>query len=484
MSPRARARSIVAVVLVLLAAGLWQARRAWIQTWFLDGPGRDVARPADDRAPLVPRSGAVRVLLIDGLSAEVADTLPRLSRFCTRGVEVRVDTGFPTVSLPVQHVLWTGRTQAQSGIEYRIPRLDPPAPVIAAVGGSSVAVAESHRDIVHSFAFDRVLPPLADEEIEAADSTWRAGGFEAAAIDAVTSDARLAFVHVLRVDEAGHADGRASEAYADAARWADDLLGTLVDAAGAETTWFVLADHGHRAGGGHGGPEPEIRLVRGCIVAPSLRPEDRRDEGPVALVDFHREIVAATGATPDPVSPGRSLRAPLAAPLALPAPSAVAWAVALSAWAAGVAFVARRHGRQVRAWPWWIALAWLGAWLVAGSLTLSNPAVYPKLPTHLWLGAAPAAAWLGYAVHSSDAAGTTLRRTLADLAVPWLAGGLGIFALTILPAGGAGGFVLPPLMPVWTALSSAWLSWGTIGAAAAGLAFAWSAWRVREPGPR
>lgn len=484
MSRARRAQWIAATGLLLLAALLYQARRTWIQTWFIDGPGRTVARAADERSPLVPRSARVRVLLIDGLSADVADALPQLSQFCTRGVELRVDTGFPTVSLPVQHVLWTGLTQAQSGIMYRIDRLDPPAPVVAGIGRASVAVAESHRDIVHSFAFGRIAPALDDEAIEEPDSSWRAGGFEAAALDAVGSDAVLAFVHVLRVDEAGHAQGRASTRYAEAAQWADDLLARLVTAAGAETTWFVLADHGHRGNGGHGGPEPEIRHVRGCIVAPSLRPENRRDDDPVALVDLHREIVAATGAAPDPVSPGRSLRVPVAAPIEPPRPSGTGWIVAGLAWLATAGWILRRRGRALRYWPWWLGLAALGSAVVVGALTLSNPAVYPKTPVRLWLGASVGAVWLSW---------TLLRarndpRRIADWAlaqlVPWGGFGLGVFALALMPAGYATTFVLPPLVPRWTALSSAWLAWGTVAFAVAGLTCVVLAVRVREPEPR
>ena len=207
----------------------------------------------------------------------------------------------------------------------------------------------------------------------------------------------------------------------------------------------------------------------------------------MALVDVHRELVAATGATPDPESPGRSLRAPVAASIELPRPSGLAWVVAVVAWLSGAGFVAWRHGRDLRRWPWWIALAWLGSLAVAGSLTLSNPAVYPKLPVRLWLGGSAGAIWGAYALRRADGNGDGNGSTLAtvgDLVVPWGAGALGIVALAAMPAGYDTAIVLPPLVPTWTALSSAWLAWGALAFAAAGLSLAYAAWRVREPEPR
>ena len=41
-------------------------------------------------------------MLIDGLAANIAATLPAWSAQCKRGVAMTVDVGFPTVSLPVE----------------------------------------------------------------------------------------------------------------------------------------------------------------------------------------------------------------------------------------------------------------------------------------------------------------------------------------------------------------------------------------------
>src|SRR5690606_7328863 len=104
-----------------------------------------------------------------------------------------------------------------------------------------------------SFGFTTTRPdPSRDpDDLEA----WRVM-FPEAAIAAVEAPTRLVHVHVLRIDEAGHAKGGASPEYAEAAAWADALLDRLRAAGPAEALWLVIADHGHTPGGGHGGEAP------------------------------------------------------------------------------------------------------------------------------------------------------------------------------------------------------------------------------------
>src|SRR6187431_3180896 len=115
-------------VAAALAALLPDVRRDLIRaavTW--DARPADPAPLPAGTGPGLPPAPRTRVVLIDGLAEAVARTLPNWSAVCGRGVALRVDVGFPTVSLPVAVSLLTGLTQQQTGIMNRYNRpLDPP----------------------------------------------------------------------------------------------------------------------------------------------------------------------------------------------------------------------------------------------------------------------------------------------------------------------------------------------------------------------
>src|SRR5215470_711623 len=144
-------------LLVGLAIALPIVRRTLIRavvTWDA-APGEPAPLPTGDGPGLAP-AARVRVALIDGLGAATAETLPEWSALCKRGLALRVDVGFPTISLPVEVALWTGLTQQQTGIVFRSDRpLVPPLDrrgIPAQVAGS-IAIAENHGYIVRSLGF-------------------------------------------------------------------------------------------------------------------------------------------------------------------------------------------------------------------------------------------------------------------------------------------------------------------------------------------
>jgi Type I phosphodiesterase / nucleotide pyrophosphatase len=449
----------VALGLVALAIAAMVLRSAFVQAFFADAPPgvAPALTPMGVGTPMLPASPRVRVLLLDGLSADHADALPNLGALCREGLDLRVDTGFPTVSLPVQHVLWTGRTQAQSGVWYRIPQLPaPPDDGLPRRVPKSVGVAESHAEIVRSFGFAQARPAPDDAEAEARGSAWRREGFTAAAIAAVASPARLVFVHVLRIDEAGHAQGAASTAYAEAAAWADARVPELRAAAGPATTWFVLADHGHRPAGGHGGAEAAIRSVRACVVGPGIAAADHRAQAPIHLVDLHRGLSESLGLVASSTSAGRSIAFALAHPdpgATLPQPAGGRLLAALALVLAGLAAAARGAGRRVWAWPWWLPVAYASIALGLGGPTLSHPMIYPRYASAMLLWSLPGAVVLALAAAAS------LRReglaaTLAAQGAPAVAG---LFACVVACGGLAHALGLqatPPLVPGWTAHAS------------------------------
>jgi hypothetical protein len=464
---RTRIAAVVAAATLLAFAYVMPGvRRHFMQdviTWDA-APSEPVALTPGFGLGMTP-APRVRVILIDGLSETTAAALPNWSALCGRGIALHVDVGFPTVSLPVQVSLWTGLTQQQTGVVFRSDRPFWP-PLSHNIPGQvpgSLAVAENHGYIVRSIGFADAQPPAdaANPGKDAEPPGWKDGGWLAAARAAVTSPARLAFVHVLRVDTAGHKKGRDSDEYRKAASEADAILGELV-ALAPEARWFLLSDHGHLATGGHGGEERWIRQVQHCIVGPDIAPATG---GPVHLVDVSRALADSVGATLDRESRGRPLSVAMQAPLAdddaVPPLALPIGAVAIFLLALGVA--ASTFG--VRRWwlaPWWFAVACALLVFVRGEPTMSKPMVYAKesildvfdwnkrLMLRSWLAALPlaaAATWFGMART------TWWRVIVAQLALP-----LAVLAASITACAGWAalfGAEIAPVVPHYTAFTSA-----------------------------
>jgi Type I phosphodiesterase / nucleotide pyrophosphatase len=466
---------IVVVVLLALAFAFAVLRRITISKFFPDGrPGAapELTQPeAIELDAATAPADLVRVILLDGLSRDHAERMPTLSRHCSTGLELAVDVGFPTVSLPVQHALWTGRTQQQSGVEYRIARIDdPPQDGLPPRVAGSVAIAESHRDIVHSFGFARTEPALDRADIEAAGSSWRSEEFEATATAAIASDAPLVFVHVLRIDEAGHAEGASSVAYAEAATQVDQLLARWIaaDPRVGRTRWFVLSDHGHRPAGGHGDAEEHIRIVQACVFG-DLQPIDHDDE-PIHLVDLHRALADALGTAPGEHGVGRPLGFARSHPdPGASLPRAPAWRWVAAGLAALAVVIVSAWGRRswLRESLAWSTVAMLVAIVVHGRPSLSNPVVYPPLGVAVMVGALPGVVWLIVSLVRARVHEDPLPVLRSHFGAA-LASVLGLAFVCGVPSALLGG--PPPLLPLVTG----WLSMSTsvLVAALAGAAVA------------
>ncbi len=425
----------------------------------IDGPG------------LAP-TARTRVLLIDGLAADVAATLPAWTETCARGVAVTVDVGFPTVSLPVEVALWSGLTQQQTGVVGHqgrplVPPLDRRA-IPAQVAGSR-ALAENHGYIVRSLGFATAEPAAAADGLGDADLEHWAAQFEPRAIAAVASDAALVFVHILRVDNAGHRSGKDSDQYRDAAQRADALLARLVAAAGSDARWFLLSDHGHLPGGGHGGAERVIRQVAGCIVGPGLAPNAAHPV--IHVVDIARAIADSVGAKLDPASRGRPLSVALRVPLvddeALPSQPIVPAALAIVIVVLGAAAMAWASARWWLA-AWWWLLACAALVVVRGVPTLSRPMIYSPEGRTMWLAWSPLLAVACVMTYVALGRTTLWRAVTAQLALPFAAAAAAITACGGWPA--VFGAEVAPVVPHYTAWMSPLVLMAAQGAAAVGLA--------------
>ena len=479
---RARIATLAVVVVLLVFAAISPGvRRRFIQdiiTW--DAPATEPVTLPTGTGPGLPSADRVRVVLIDGLGTDAARTLPAWQALCKNGLRLQVDVGFPTVSLPVEVSLWSGLTQQQTGIMFRSDRpLVPPLDrrgIPARVSGS-IAIAEHHGYIVRSLGFAVAEPASTEAPSRDLDPDAWAKVWQARALEAVTSSAKLAFVHILRVDTWGHRKGAASKEYATAAAESDAILAQL-HAAAPDARWFLLSDHAHLPTGGHGGEDRAVRQVEHCIVGPGIAPATG---GLVHLVDVSRAVADSLGVALDKRSIGRPMSVALSHPLdpdaAVPPLDRGAGVLAVIVLVLGLAAT----GWSVRRWwgaPLWFVVACALLVIVRGLPTMSMPMVYAKeslfdvldfdkrLMMRTWFVALPiaaAATWFGLA------RGMSLVRVLAaQLALPIAA----LAAVLVACRGWSAllGAEVSPMVPHYTAFASPLMLIVAQGSAAVGLA--------------
>jgi hypothetical protein len=268
--------------------------------------------------------------------------------------------------------------------------------------------------------------------------------------------------------------------------------------AGAATRWFVLADHGHRARGGHGGAEPELRIVRGCIAGGGLA---AGLHGRIHLVDLSRALFDSLALPPPAGAVGRPLGFALAHPDADATISAGRrrgqlglLAIALGTLVAcGICLWLGRRRAGWSHWLGWGSMAWLpiayaAIWIQSGALTLSNPIIYPPFGRDIALAGAPGLLLLWLTVFKAGATGGRGLRLGIVALVPAVAAALvsliasgGIAVLTGVQEG-------PPLVEPVTGHTSVLLALvatasagiGLVSAIQAATAAAAAHWRNRR----
>lgn len=395
-----------------------------------------------------PVAAPVRVVLIDGLHRADSARLPAVQGLCAGGLDLVVDVGFPTKSLPVQQVLWSGLTSQQlGGRGDNLEVTAPPSSVPRLVAGS-VAVVESYTVIARSAGFARILPPPEADRVEPAPDphavrAWNDGGFVAAAIREVAGDAPLVLVHVLEVDTTSHRHGRGSEAQRAALADADRVVAAVTAAAPA-AQWLVIADHGHVPDGGHGDAEDEVRRVRACW-SPAPPGIVATPGAEVHLIDVARWLADALGAPRHAHAQGRTLAVATMNPdrdATLPRPGVLRTALALLVLAAGVAIsLFASRGRVTALWPIGAALAIV---VLHGVPTLSH-----RAPPLLLLVAGASLACVALVVEQRAATPSLARLTVTSLGlVTSLL--IALVVVTGLPQALAGG--VAARVPGWTGL--------------------------------
>lgn len=79
----------------------------------------------------------------------------------------------------------------------------------------------------------------------------------------------FSFIYLGQTDEVGHAKGWLSEAYLQSVHYADDCMGLVMEALGADVNYFVTADHGGHDQH-HGTPMPEDMTIPVLACGPDV----------------------------------------------------------------------------------------------------------------------------------------------------------------------------------------------------------------------
>lgn len=258
----------------------------------------------------------VMVIGIDGLSTAAFRNarLPHLRALQSRGASTLEARGvMPTVSSPNWASMLMGAGPEQHGItsnewqrdKFDIPPLcQGPEKIFPNIFGVLKTARPSLKlaAIYDWDGFGRLLDRSAahhaahvlgsPQATEAAIHYWR------------TNQPDFLFVHLDDVDHAGHEHSWESPAYFAAADRIDQLVGTLVAAAGANTTILVVSDHGG-TGKRHGLDNADNLLVPFIVAGPSIRPGAFKAS--VNLYDLAPTIARLFKVPPHPCWIGKSV---------------------------------------------------------------------------------------------------------------------------------------------------------------------------------
>lgn len=207
----------------------------------------DVGTPTKLREP----SGRVVVAMVDGLGEQPARGLPHLAELRAKGVFRPLRSHFPTFTSPNVVAMLSGLGPRESGVRLNGSgiakrRLDT---WLSAAHDAGWTVSVHSRQFS---AFEAIVGAPSEVEVVSGRLRFATDFF----IDPPAAEGALQLVHIGEVDDAGHEHGPESDEYAAAARHADLVVGRLAAQLNPERdVLLVLSDHGHIAGGGHGGDE-------------------------------------------------------------------------------------------------------------------------------------------------------------------------------------------------------------------------------------
>jgi PAS domain-containing protein len=357
-------RQVVAAALVLLVLGALGAIQAGFagSDFMFDleqvQPALARAQPVVDPTPTPRLARRIYLVIIDGLRADRSYELPYLDELRRRGVDLEVTSHYPTWSRPNYVSILTGVPPSASGVRtnhHATPVLLDSLMDRAHAAGLRVAVATDYDNLPRLFlrrrgdlhkpralvepihldpedpVFSETREPVAiagpDADLvspfdDARYAPWP-GGFAEAGAALVADRAELVVLLVGAVDLAGHSSGATSPKYREAALAADHALAlALANIDLTKDAVVITADHGHTDRGGHGGIEPEVRMVPLVLAGAGVEPGAAVYDG--RLIDVAPTVAALLGIP----APGHGLGRTLAELLTLDRDAAAARASA------------------------------------------------------------------------------------------------------------------------------------------------------------
>jgi hypothetical protein len=245
-----------------------------------------------------PRTvGRVVLIIADGLNADLIHGMGSLVQLEGRGVRAEARAPGPTFTFP-SYVTWLAALDpVDSGV--RTNRYRGPFPLDS-------LLARARAGGLRTFGYDeaRVAPlaKLFGPHLE----TYRDRSASWPQIAETVRRSDVSVLSLVAVDEAGHAFGPESSEHSRAVRRVDRQIQEVASWLDLSVDLCVVVnDHGHVAGGGHGGLEDPARRL--FLVAAGAGIARRADPGPMDQKDLAPTLALLLGLPPPAHNRGWSL---------------------------------------------------------------------------------------------------------------------------------------------------------------------------------
>jgi len=305
-SPTGVGATIVLILVIMAGLGYGSQTllyKVWDRVVGYQSPYTAALAVTPSQAP--PLTGAVVLIVVDGLRVDASREMAKLNEIRAGAVNLIAQTEQPSLSLPGGAAIGTGAPPYVHGVTTNWFE----GPIL--VDSIFAAVKRAGLPTAH-IGWDGWLQLYGEDiDIQLADPAAKTGTYDDAAVRdlaaqhlAAGAPAGLTVVYFSSTDEAGHSYGGASPEYLATVQEVDGYIGELMRLIDLTTTTVLItADHGHIDTGGHGGPEPVVTQVplvlAGLGIAPAAPGGAGASDGNwplVRQVDIAPTIAALLGA--------------------------------------------------------------------------------------------------------------------------------------------------------------------------------------------